>query len=348
MNGDVLVSPFPAIVEYDAIAPQLGEPIAEGGHSKVLTLEGAGEWLAKLFRTRSRNAEDGSRLDRLIALRHGLSALDRKLATRAISWPVARVVDHKYNTIGILMPAAPKRFDMETVTLRGHRRVRPLAIDWLAMPDAYCARRGMPIPSWRGRLTVCRDLLNVGALFARNDLIYGDWNYSNAFWSVSDYSAYVIDIDVCSFDVRPLVSTPNWEDPLSLSLTDSFTDRYRLALLVARCATGMRNTTASGDTFDVFLRRLGADHLASLVATALTTRRRTQRPSASELLEALEEELRRVAGSEDLPISKLVSRKTTAAASPQSIPGDANVASWRTSAQGHLPPEKTDNSRNQS
>lgn len=283
-------SRFSNIVEYDSIAPYLGAAVGEGGHSQIFSISNRQGWLAKLYRSESPGPQESERLDRLVQLRHRLTGKDFDLSSRAMSWPVARITA-KNATVGVLVPAAPDKFCAEFTTVSDRRVTQLLEIDWLAVSDKIRTRRGLTNPKWEERLAVCRDISAVAEFFERRGLVYGDWNYRNVFWSIHDHSAYVIDIDSCSFGRQPLLATPNWEDPLSRKFADIYTDRYLVALLVARCLTGERESTRLVEAVRDISSRANAPRLKKTLVAALNADRRDSRPAAAELSEAIHEAL---------------------------------------------------------
>jgi hypothetical protein len=321
---------FPKIANVNMIASRLGTEVGTGGHSRVVAIDGGEAWLAKLYRPGALRPGDETRLDRLIALPSQFDSADRDTAARATSWPVSRLVDGDA-TLGVLLPAAPPKFRAGLITISGQTTTRLLAIDWLAQPDQRHARRGLPALTWRDRLLVCRHIVAVAELLERHGLVYGDWNYGNAFWSFEDHSAYVIDIDSCSFGPQRLVSTPNWEDPLSVAIADAYTDRYRVALLVGRCLTGQRSITAVGEALRSVTADVGAESLPRVIEAMLTTGHRSDRPSVVELLCALDHALDNamdtssssVNGPIPSPADDPVVKRST------SNDDDANVSVWR-------------------
>lgn len=164
-----------------------------------------------------------------------------------------------------------------------------LEIDWLAKPSSKYGPRGLPVPTFTERLRVCQDIVAVAEFLERNGLVYGDWSYANAFWSIHDHRAYVIDLDGCSFGPRQRVASPNWEDPLTPPgvNTDTYSDRYGVALLVARCLTGERDRQLALDAF----RKVTATArpgLNTVVWDMVNANSRVHRPPVAALLDELQ------------------------------------------------------------
>ena len=273
--------PLPAAVDLAALGPLPASISPGAGQSTgIHPLPGHDGWLVKLYH-KPADTDAASCLDWLIALPTTMPPADRdRVATTA--WPVAAVLDGG-KTIGCVLPRAPAKF---RATLPPDHTERYLEIDWLARPDASFVRRGLTPPTLKDRLRASRELVSVAALLGRYGLVYSDWSYSNAFYSLSDHSVYVIDMDGCGRHRMSNIFQPNWEDPHTprSSPADTTTDRYRVALLVSRLLTGERATVhvlhALGDLPDPALTNVLRD---SLLATTPA-----QRPAAATLLAVLD------------------------------------------------------------
>ena len=193
------------------------------------------------------------------------------------------------------MPLAPAKFEAEFHLTRGRTQQRMLNIDWLAQPDTVLRARGITPPSLAQRLTVCVSLAGTAAFFERHGIVYLDWSFTNAFWSLQDHSAYVIDIDSCSFGPRRMIESHGWGDPLHPmgSTEGQPVDRYRVALLIARCITAERTDTDAVAAVTK-LSRLVSIHPALqrvqvLVARAIQASRAADRPPLVSLLTAVQD-----------------------------------------------------------
>lgn len=254
------------------------------GASRLFHIDSIPGHLAKLYRTpldpRGREA-----LEHLIRIPENASAAERRMLAESTSWPVAVLVRAGI-AVGCVIPEAPEKFRHDFGPGEGSR---VLEIDWLCVPELRLRRTGLPIPTDGDRLEVVRDLVAVAEFFERRDLVYSDWSYSNALWGTSDHSAYVVDIDQTATQRFDDPHHPNWSDPLSSDsegAADKFTDRYRLALLVARCLTGRRGISDVLEGLLAF-RGFGAATLADVLMRMLTADVRHARPSAHELGRAL-------------------------------------------------------------
>ena len=137
----------------------------------------------------------------------------------------------------------PETYQYESGSWRGGQDVSKYS-RWTCSPSRrrQQAQAGLPPQSLTDRISVCASIAARAALFERHGLVYLDWSYANIFWCRGDHSAYVIDLDGCSFGPRPQIQTPSWDDPhVPLGTTaGNESDRYRVALLIARCLTGQR------------------------------------------------------------------------------------------------------------
>jgi len=190
------------------------------------------------------------------------------------------------------MPVAPSIYNIARQLPSGRIRHKALEIDVLALTGQRQAQIKLPSQSLGDRLTVCSSIAAVGALFERYGLVYLDWSYANVLWSLFDHSAYVIDLDGCSFGPCLQIHSPNWEDPLRPRGLEAGneSDRYRVALLVARCLTGIRadlaNTMDSLDRLSSYNEAM--HHVVELLAQALYTENTKERPPVTTLKAALE------------------------------------------------------------
>lgn len=259
---------------------------AASADSGVFDVPGHADLVAKVFRGPCPPGR-AERLRHLIELPDAMSAAERDILRTASCWPLAALVDQGGDVVGCLLPKAPEKFVFDRTTPSGRTHAGYLEIDWLANPDDVLERRGIPPQDMRSRAAVCRSITTVAAVLERHDLVYSDWSYSNAFWCVEDHSAYVIDVDGCAPHSSPNVQQPGWEDPLtpSTSAADKYVDRYRLALLAARCLTGRRRADhvvhALGRGTDGLD---GAPGLRTVLLRMLLSPEREQRPSAHQLL----------------------------------------------------------------
>ncbi|OAR23263.1 hypothetical protein A8W25_27600 [Streptomyces sp. ERV7] len=263
-------------------------PQGASGRGGVFEVPGRADVVLKIFRTPAPH-ERAERLRTLVALPDTMDAADRAVLRDGSCWPLAAATEGDA-VVGCLLPRAPEKFVFARTAPSGRPQHGYLEIDWLANANEVLERRGIPPQSLRDRAAVCLSVTRVAAVLEKHDLVYSDWSYSNAFWCVADHTAYVIDVDGCTLRVGPNVQQPGWEDPLtpSTSDADTYVDRYRLALLTARCLTGRRK-------FDHVVAEFqsggGLDELPGLrdaLLRMLLAPERKQRPPVSELLGELE------------------------------------------------------------
>jgi hypothetical protein len=270
----------------------LGTSLAEhnGESRRVCTLARHRDWIFKEY---SAPMPTGHvrRISQLIELPGRLTAADQALVDDHTAWPVARVVDGRDQTIGVLAPLAPDNFSTDRPLSGGRMQRRVLEVDVLALTETRQAQIKVPPQPLASRISVCASVAAVGALFERHGLVYLDWSYANVFWSLGQRTAYVIDLDGCSFGPRSQIESPNWEDPLVPRgrTAGNQSDRYRMALLTARCLTGKRTTLSETRSGLLTLRVQGGatGEVAGLLIRALNSKTIGDRPSISEICKAL-------------------------------------------------------------
>jgi hypothetical protein len=273
-----------------ALGP-LGEKIAHlnGESRQVCLLPNRPGWLYKEYLGPLQPAE-ADRLKRLVDAPGKMTSTQLDIAARHTSWPHSRVVNETGQVVGVLLPAAPDTYRHTLKLTGGKMKRKPLEVDLLALPPAKQVERGLPAQSLQNRFQVCASMAAVGRLFEDFGIVYLDWSYSNVFWSLQDQSAYVIDMDGCSFGPRPQIHQPGWEDDLVKSgLAGNESDRYRLALLAARCLTAQRvdQKQARNELNSLRVQLPGAEEAIDLILHALTAPTPSARPSVARLAAAL-------------------------------------------------------------
>ncbi|MFF3410868.1 hypothetical protein ACFYW8_32600 [Streptomyces sp. NPDC002742] len=260
----------------------------DGESRQVYEIAGHPGWLAKLYRTPVPGTAP-SALGNLIQLPASMSPADRTLIA-AVSWPVARIVDGG-NVQGIVMAKAPDRFSARLRNIKGELQDPvPLPLDWLVATDAKCAKRGIRPADCAVREQAVRSLLAIGDLFARHEIVYGDWSYSNVFWEQGTGAVFVIDMDTCGIGTRKWIQSNGWEDPLFSEARKPpltvLSDRYKLAVLTVRCLTRERGDpmVAHG----VLEKRTGSTPLSASLFLSLNARVAEERCTPEELLAALD------------------------------------------------------------
>ncbi|MFI7465701.1 hypothetical protein [Nonomuraea sp. NPDC049646] len=282
-------SPFEAVTPIAEVAERGAVLAAENGESEIVYECAAHPgWLVKLYRPGHTPGAAGV-LERLIALPAGMPAADRALIDRSVSWPVTRVVDGG-RTAGVVIARAPAEFGVPMRMISGSTTVRLLEVDHLVQADpGFFARRGWETPAPAERLAVARNLAAVGALLERHDVVYGDWSYANAFWTRRSGRVFVIDVDSCGLTDRPWVESKMWDDP-RVAPGDRLTvrtDRYKLAVLVVRCLTGVRGPDPEA-AHAALPSAVRDGPLGQALHRSLTAADPARRPAVAELLALLE------------------------------------------------------------
>ncbi|WP_406691993.1 hypothetical protein REH65_08355 [Saccharopolyspora sp. ID03-671] len=245
--------PMPAVL---ALA-ELGELFSSGDGASHLIEDRPG-WSAKLYDEPGDRAE-ADRLDELVALPAALPAEDVATLRRHTCWPVARITTPENPARGCVIPEIPEPL----APLRGGRATRAQ------------------------RLGACRELVAVAEILERHHLVHPDWSEDTARWG-QDTSVLVLDVDRCARGAVPNARRDGRDDPLAPAATDAdnATDRFRVALLVARVLTGsteraaVAHDLADSDGF-------GNRGLREILLDALLSTDREQRPSMAELSSVL-------------------------------------------------------------
>jgi hypothetical protein len=277
-------------VDISSLGP-LGDPIGgDNGESEgVFPLVRKPAQLFKKYKPHCATPEDANRLDWLIERASLASAADRAMLKEKCSWPLERVIDGTRPAAGVLLPRAPAKFQTTILLSGDNTKTIQLEVDWLASAPEKCERRRIPVPTFEERLRICMDIVEVADFLDRHDIVYGDWSYANAFWSPDDHSGYVIDVDGSGYRKRKPVATQNWDDPRlgTGRQADGLTDRYGVALLLARCLTGIRDIEPALTRLREIAPQHDATALATLVENGLSAHVREERPRVGTLLTAL-------------------------------------------------------------
>ncbi|MGB6162735.1 MAG: hypothetical protein WCF33_19975 [Pseudonocardiaceae bacterium] len=282
-------TPFDPVVSEKSLGP-LGSPISNNnGESEGVypLIEHCG-WLLKVFKSHLITDADMTRIDQLVALAANASASDRVLLNSHMSWPAARVTSTSHMTYGVVIPIAPPAYWVNLRLNESQTKYKPLEIDWLASAPEKCERHNVPVPNFANRVKICADIVAVAELLERHNLVYGDWSYANALWSADECAGYVIDLDGCAFGTRTSLGTQNWDDPHATGKqTDTFSDRYGVALLLARCLTGERDIRLALEALQKIAVEHDATSLYDRVYSGVITAERGNRPTVAMLLVAL-------------------------------------------------------------
>ena len=281
--------PFVEVVDIREVAAQGRVLGVNGGESKIV-YEPAGYpgWAVKLYKS-SLTADDAHGLAAIIQLPGNLAAADLDHVNRQTAWPVARVTEFDH-TVGVMMAKAPDDFLVD-LKLRGDRvdRSKLLIIDWLIGKAEKLVYQNIPVPSLGDRCQILQELLALGDLLERHNVVYGDWSYQNSLWGAGDKQIFLLDMDSCRLGQRQWIESMGWEDPLFPSSTrmpvNCYSDRYKLAVLAIRCITADRGDPRQA--FESLPPRFKGSDFGSLVKKSLTAASAADRPTADQLLRAL-------------------------------------------------------------
>lgn len=279
------------VVSQDELG-SLEAPISAGdGQSlSVAPLTRNPSFLFKRYKTPG-DRRESVRLDELIA-HPGSDPLTAKILRERTSWPVARVRDESGGALGCVIPRAPEHFLTDVIPIgakSGHNAAgaslerRYLEVDLLAAAPERLTRLGVQAPSLDQRMAAVRSVVEIAAALEKLRLVYSDWSYSNAFWSPRANAVYVIDIDGCASGSTSNVYQPNWEDPLTprSDPADTYVERYRVALLVARCLTGQRGIPQVVTRLQDSVSPVCGATLREVLLDMILVNQRRHRPSVS-------------------------------------------------------------------
>ncbi|MFI0480849.1 hypothetical protein [Actinomadura sp. 9N215] len=283
--------PFAPVTQLAEVAAAGARIAGENGQSTAVYESAAHPgWLVKRYKPGFPD-EPPEVLDRLIGLPATMTPGELAVVDAATCWPVSRVVSGAA-TVGVILAKAPAEFFTEVRTPFGPPESVPLSLDQLvqADPEFYTAR-DLAVPDRRERVRVARNLLRLGALLERRDVVYGDWSYANLFWERGAGRVFLIDMDSCGLSSRPWVECNSWNDPAvpqGERLTVR-TDRYKIAVAVLRVLTGVRGEDPH-PALDALDTRLRTAPFGDALRCSLDEPP-DLRPSSGELLELLESEL---------------------------------------------------------
>lgn len=212
--------------------PLESQSLGEGGQGVVTRVSGAEQLVYKEYMSHV-GAVNGTALAQLIEFIHGLEPDERRVLMEQCAWPVARVVDGDRVT-GFLMPLLPDDFYW---TIGGSRK--PVELQYLLYKPNW-AWQDTPQPDIRGRVEIALAAARLVERLHHHGWVIGDISFRNLLWRpISPHRIFMIDCDGLrrhgSEPVLQQAHTPDWDDPHQPSTgPDLDTDRYKLALLVAR------------------------------------------------------------------------------------------------------------------
>jgi len=269
---------------------ELGAPMGSPGQClAVRPLISNPNVLFKQYHPNQVTEQDETRIARLVAWPGTLPEPSgaRFVLTNA-AWPTQRVTSGG-GTVGVLMALAPDRFYERIKDPYGTQRIG-LTLDHLAAPNEDLKSLGLKPLDLDQRLRVCAGILAFAELLERHGLVYGDWGYQNVLWSHRDQSVHFIDVDACSFGEQKWIESFGFEDLLTPSgaLVDTYTERYRCAIMAAASLTGFKEPRAALDALkQLAARRPDLREFERLVRENVDALRREDRQPIAQLCGAL-------------------------------------------------------------
>jgi DNA-binding helix-hairpin-helix protein with protein kinase domain len=211
---------------------RLGGELGTGGQGKVHALLGEGD--GYVYKEYIASGVNGAALKRLVELPAEMSQTDRGALLRQAAWPLARVVDGAA-VKGFIMRKVPQEFYGRTASKPRLREVQYLLYEPKAMWGDIAP------PGAEGRLGIARNIVALFRLLHARRLVVGDVSMNNLLWSPAG-AVFLLDCDgIRETGAKPVLQqpfTPDWDDPQQPSTgPDLDTDRYKLAMLVARILT---------------------------------------------------------------------------------------------------------------
>ncbi|MBA9002501.1 MULTISPECIES: hypothetical protein [Thermomonospora] len=209
---------------------RVGAKLGQGGQGAVHELQGLQSgYVYKEYLAANVN---GDALTRLVNVPRTMAAHERDLLLGQSAWPLARVVDGA-KVRGFVMRKVPPGF-------WGRRANKPALreLQYLLYEPKKLWGDIVPLDA-PGRLEVARKAAELFFLLHSRHLVVGDVSMRNLLWSPPPVSIYLLDCDairvVGERPVMPQPQTPDWNDPHQPPTGPELdTDRYKLALLVAR------------------------------------------------------------------------------------------------------------------
>lgn len=212
----------------------LGRHIAQGSQGRIIELADHPGTVAKLYRTRELGLVDGRALAELVRIR-GLVESEGLQVDHFAAWPHTVVLDG-LRTAGFLMQRVAEPF------LAGFGPTTSLAELGLLVNTGDVQQPGV-----YERVLLMRALAAVMDALHRQGLVLGDLSPRNIAWSVSPVPrVMLLDCDgirpAGEDGVLPPADTRGWEDPSNAGRPPTAdSDRFKLALTIARVLTGDRN-----------------------------------------------------------------------------------------------------------
>ena len=212
----------------------LGRCIAEGSQGRIIELADHPGTVAKLYRSRELGLVDGRALGELVRIR-GFVESEGLQVDHFAAWPHTVVLDG-LRKAGFMMQRVHDPF------LAGFGPTTALAELGLLVNVG-----DVPTPGVYERVLLLRALAAVMDALHRQGLVLGDLSPRNIAWTTAPVPrVMLLDCDgirpAGEPGVLPPADTRGWEDPSNLGMPPTAdSDRFKLALAIARVLTGNRN-----------------------------------------------------------------------------------------------------------
>lgn len=231
----------------------LGGLLGSGGQGRVFDAprlrlpDAVGPLVYKEYKTPLQSAYG---LRRLVAVRNGLDPDRRQQLDQRAAWPL-RVVEEAGRVRGVVMPRIPDSYFQER-RLPGTGRVEHgiREVQNLLIPAPRALRVGMPVPTARERMMVCRDFAAALHLVHKHGLVVGDLSARNGLYRLVERPSVML-VDCDAIRIRgnmaelSQLNSPDWETPDD-KLTQS-SDRYKFGLFVLRCLSSGEQISTTRD-----------------------------------------------------------------------------------------------------
>ncbi|MEU0521673.1 hypothetical protein [Streptosporangium sp. NPDC006007] len=224
----------------------IGSKLGAGGQGVVHDLQGPGAgYVYKEYLKPA--AVNDAELSELVKLPKELTPSESERLLQQSAWPLARVLDGA-QVKGFIMRKVPDLF-----WGRQDRGPKLRELQFLLFEPKPLWGDIVPLDA-EGRLEVARQAAALFHMLHSKGLVIGDVSMSNLLWAHNPVGIFLLDCDgIRSHGRRPVMTQPetlDWNDPLQTATgADQDTDRYKLALLVARVLTRSHNLRP-GDPLD--------------------------------------------------------------------------------------------------
>jgi hypothetical protein len=208
------------------------EPLGEGGQGTVTRVVGPDRLVYKEYLGHVGTPFTPA-LDELVEFGRSLPDTDRQSLFAQSAWPIARVL-HEGAVTGFLMQEVPPEF---TGPIGGKQRL--VELQYLLYKPNH-AWNTLHQPDGPGRVEIAAAAVRLIGFLHSHRFVLGDISFRNLLWSPSrPYRVFLLDCDGVrrhgGEPVLPQAQTPEWDDPhVPGTGLDLDTDRYKIALLVAR------------------------------------------------------------------------------------------------------------------